>query len=96
MASIFPVRYRINTLAAVRDAFGPHGFEHYSSPYNAQPRYNFGRSIVARFWMAWMAIMPGAMAQSLMVFERKCPSPARVGGLFAERMVEGAPGEVIG
>mgnify|MGYP006153060195 CR=1 FL=1 len=36
------------TLSAVRDAFGPHGFEHYSFPYNAQPSYNFGRSIVAR------------------------------------------------
>jgi SAM-dependent methyltransferase len=68
---VFPVRYRLNTLGAIRDAFGPHGFEHFSFPYNAQPSYNFGRSIVARFWMAWMALMPAGMAQSLMVFERK-------------------------
>ncbi|RYD92013.1 MAG: SAM-dependent methyltransferase, partial [Sphingomonadales bacterium] len=73
---VFPVRYRINTLGAVRAAFGAHAFEHFSFTYNAQPSYNFGSSIVARFWLFYMAIMPRMMAQSLMIFERKAGTAA--------------------
>lgn len=68
---VFPVRYRLNTLGAVRRAFGRHAFEHYSFAYNAQPSYNFGSAMIARFWLLYMALVPSVMAQSLMIFERK-------------------------
>jgi SAM-dependent methyltransferase len=68
---VFPVAYQLNTLGAVRRTFGAHGFDHYSFPYNAQPSYNFGSPIIARFWMLYMALVPSFMAQSLMIFEQK-------------------------
>jgi SAM-dependent methyltransferase len=68
---VFPVRYRMNTLQAVRRAFGEHNFEHFSFTYNAQPSYNFGSALVARIWLLYMTLAPSGLAQSLMVFERK-------------------------
>ena len=72
-ADVFPTRYRLNTLRAVRRLFGPRNFESFSFPYNAQPSYNLGRPLVARLWLLVMAVAPASMSQSLMVFERKRP-----------------------
>jgi len=70
-ADVFPTRYRMNTLGAVRRLFGRRGFESFSFPYNAQPSYNLGRPLIARLWLLFMALTPASMSQSLMVFERK-------------------------
>jgi len=70
-ADVFPTRYRMNTLGAVRHLFGRRGFESFSFPYNAQPSYNLGRPLIARLWLLFMALTPASMSQSLMVFERK-------------------------
>lgn len=70
-ADVFPTRYRLNTLGTVRRLFGARNFESFSFRYNAQPSYNLGRVMVARFWLLVMALAPASMSQSLMVFERK-------------------------
>ena len=73
-ADVFPTRYRLNTLRTVRRLFGRRNFESFSFPYNAQPSYNLGRPLMARFWLLVMALAPASMSQSLMVFERKRPA----------------------
>lgn len=66
---VFPVRYRMNELKTITRLFP--GFENYSFGFNAQPSYNFGSSLVARFWMTYMALTPRALSQSLFIFLRK-------------------------
>lgn len=68
---VFPTVYRLNTKGAIRRHFGGGGFEDFSFTYNGHPSYNFGRTAVAWFWMAVMAVSPPAMRQTLMVFARK-------------------------
>ncbi len=50
---------------------GKQRFENFSFGYNAQPSYNFGSTLVARMWLAYMALTPRWLAQSLFVFQRK-------------------------
>jgi SAM-dependent methyltransferase len=68
---VFPTRYRINTLRAIRRFFDKRQFEQFSFEYNAQPSYNFGSVLIARFWLLYMILTPRFMAQSLFVFVRK-------------------------
>lgn len=68
---VFPTVYRMNTLGDIGRCFADTSFENYSFGYNAQPSYNFGSTLVARMWLAYMALMPRTFAQSLFVFMRK-------------------------
>jgi SAM-dependent methyltransferase len=70
-ADVFPTYYRMNTLAKLRGLFPEPGFENLSFGFNAQPSYNFGSKLVARFWLLYMALTPRWAAQSLFVFIRK-------------------------
>ncbi|MCX7304397.1 MAG: methyltransferase domain-containing protein [Hyphomicrobiales bacterium] len=77
---VFPTVYRMNTLHDIRRFFPDTDFENFSFGYNAQPSYNFGSTLVARMWLAYMALTPRVLAQSLFVFMRKrgVPSAAAV------------------
>ena len=68
---VFPTVYRMNTLGDVGRCFPEQRFENFSFGYNAQPSYNFGSTLVARMWLAYMALTPRWLAQSLFVFLRK-------------------------
>ncbi len=68
---VFPTRYRMNTRGAIAKLFPAARFENLSFGFNAQPTYNFGNTLVARFWLLYMALMPKFLAQTLFVFVRK-------------------------
>jgi SAM-dependent methyltransferase len=68
---VFPTVYRMNTLGAIGRWFPVSRFENFSFGYNAQPSYNFGSALVARMWLAYMALTPRWLAQSLFVFLQK-------------------------
>ncbi len=68
---VFPVRYLMNTKGAIGRLFPNSRFENMTFGFNAQPSYNFGRALVARFWLLYMTLTPQAMAQTLFVFVRK-------------------------
>jgi len=68
---VFPTVYRMNTLSDIKRCFPESRFENFSFGYNAQPSYNFGSPLVARMWLAYMALTPRWLAQSLFVFLRK-------------------------
>lgn len=70
-ADVFPTLYRINTLRDVRHAFDDARFENFSFTFNGNPSYHFGQVWVARFWLLYMALMPGFFRQSVFVFVRK-------------------------
>ena len=61
----------MNTRGAIGRLFAADRFENLSFGFNAQPSYNFGRTIIARLWLIYMALMPAPMAQTLFVFVRK-------------------------
>jgi hypothetical protein len=61
----------MNTLGDIGRCFLKSRFDDYSFGYNAQPSYNFGSTLVARMWLAYMALTPRWLAQSLFVFLRK-------------------------
>ncbi len=68
---VFPTVYKMNTLGDIRRHFPDSRFENFSFGHNAQPSYNFGSALVARMWLAYMALTPRVFAQSLFVFMRK-------------------------
>jgi SAM-dependent methyltransferase len=72
---VFPTHYRLNSLRDVRRYFPDSEFENYSFEFNGQPSYNFGRALIARLWLLYMALTPRMFAQSLMIFVRKKGSP---------------------
>ena len=70
---VFPTVYRMNTMGEINRYFPDTQFENFSFGYNAQPSYNFGSALIARMWLAYMAVTPSRLAQSLFVFLRKRP-----------------------
>jgi SAM-dependent methyltransferase len=66
---VFPTLYRMNTLGAVARYFP--NFRNASFIFNGPPGYNFGSTIMARFWLLAMSLMPYRMGQSLFVFMQK-------------------------
>ena len=68
---VFPTRYKMNTRGAISRYFPMAQFENHTFGFNAQPTYNFGSPLIARLWLAYMALTPRFMAQTLFVFVRK-------------------------
>ena len=65
---VFSVEYRLNTTGAVRSAFSPSVWSHYSYFYNPDPDY-VGRSRFARFLIdAWQWASPRPLSTALHVF----------------------------
>jgi SAM-dependent methyltransferase len=72
---VFPTTYRMNTLGDIRRIFDASRFDSFSFGYSGDPTYNFGSTLMARLLRVMMALSPGFMSQSLMVFERKRDAP---------------------
>jgi len=70
---VFPTRYRMNTIGAIRRLFPGSRFRNYSYTFNADPVYNFGSPIVAALILFVMALTPPPLKQSLIVLVRKNP-----------------------
>lgn len=68
---VFPVQYKLNTMRDVKKYFPGTNFVNYSFYFNGQPSYNFGSSVIAVFWLFYMAVMPRTFSQSLMIFLQK-------------------------
>lgn len=68
---VFPTRYRMNTLGALRRLFSPDRFEHFSFIHNGPTSYFGGSMLVARLWQLWMWLLPSFFGQCLHIFLRK-------------------------
>ena len=68
---VFPVHYRMNTRAAIRNAFDARYFQDSSFYDNGPPTYHFNNMLIARFILLVMALLPKVMAKSLFVFVRR-------------------------
>lgn len=67
---VFPTRYKLNTAAALRRAFGPDAEVHVAY-WSAEPAYHFGRPTVYRF-IKWMnKHLPAVLQPVLLVYIRK-------------------------
>lgn len=67
---VFPTRYRMNTAAALRQAFGP-GADVSVGYWSAEPAYHFGRPIVYRT-IKWMnKHLPAVLQPTLLIYVRK-------------------------
>ncbi|HEY7901042.1 MAG TPA: methyltransferase domain-containing protein, partial [Caulobacteraceae bacterium] len=68
---VFPTAYRLNSPEALRAAFPPAAWRHYSYRANPTPKY-FGRSpLLFRLIAAFQALVPGPMRTDLIVILRK-------------------------
>ncbi len=66
---VFPTRYKMNSLADIRQLFsGCEVFHYYDS---AEPSYYFGNKILYRIFLAIHRILPDVLATSMCVFIRK-------------------------
>ena len=68
---VFPTRYRMNTIPAIRRLFPPEYFRNQSFGFNGLPVYNFGSAIIAWALEIYMRLTPSFLSQSLMVFVQK-------------------------
>lgn len=66
---VFPTLYRMNTLGEIGRLFP--NFRNASFIFNGPPGYNFGSVLMARFWLAVMALTPHRIGQTLFVFVQK-------------------------
>jgi SAM-dependent methyltransferase len=66
---VFPTRYKLNSLAQVRNSFKGCAVYHYYD--NAEPSYYFASDIVYRLFHAFHKITPGFLSTSICLFIRK-------------------------
>jgi hypothetical protein len=68
---VFPVRYRLNTLGALRRAFPKQAWRHCSYIYNPEPAY-FGRSVLLNgLARTVLDRLPNGLGAVLLVFLQK-------------------------
>lgn len=68
---VFPTRYKLNTLGAVRKYFPASAFENMSFIHTGPPAYHGGSLMLARVWRVYNWLMPPAFGQCLYVVVQK-------------------------
>lgn len=68
---VFPTFYRMNTLGAIKAAFGDQDWSHHGYCANGTPKYHGGTTIGFAAVSAFQWLMPAPLRTNLMVFSRK-------------------------
>ncbi len=70
---VFPTRYRLNSLAALRRHFPKGAWDHHSYTWTSEPAYFGSNALAWRGAMLLTRLLPPGMGAVLMIFLRKAP-----------------------
>lgn len=68
---VFPTRFALNTMSAVKRHFPGQAWDHHSYYYEAEPAYHFGSVLAFGFMKAVNRLLPSVLASNLLIFLRR-------------------------